>query len=112
MGRERRQGKNMAGASWGVIEWRGRAGRWGCSSVGEHLLCTQGVRGSNPLTSTKAFGDGWRLQFWILLSENDAGAVDLIIPEKYCAGHRGLFAATGWNCRAKGVNPWRLTKGQ
>ena len=24
----------------------------GCSSEGEHLLCTQGARGSNPLTST------------------------------------------------------------
>ena len=26
---------------------------WGLSSVGEHLLCKQGVRGSNPLASTK-----------------------------------------------------------
>lgn len=26
---------------------------WGRSSAGEHLLCTQGVRGSNPLVSTK-----------------------------------------------------------
>ncbi len=25
---------------------------WGRSSAGEHLLCTQGVRGSNPLVST------------------------------------------------------------
>ena len=28
------------------------AGIWGLSSVGEHLLCKQGVRGSNPLAST------------------------------------------------------------
>ena len=26
---------------------------WGRSSVGEHLLCKQGVGGSNPLVSTK-----------------------------------------------------------
>ena len=25
---------------------------WGCSSVGEHLLCTQGVTGSSPVSST------------------------------------------------------------
>ena len=25
---------------------------WGLSSAGEHLLCKQGVRGSNPLAST------------------------------------------------------------
>ena len=26
--------------------------RWGCSSVGEHLLCKQGVTGSSPVSST------------------------------------------------------------
>ena len=26
---------------------------WGLSSVGEHLLCKQGVTGSNPVASTK-----------------------------------------------------------
>ena len=32
----------------------GDAPPWGLSSVGEHLLCKQGVRGSNPLASTTA----------------------------------------------------------
>jgi hypothetical protein len=27
--------------------------KWGCSSAGEHLPCTQGVGGSNPLISTR-----------------------------------------------------------
>ena len=27
---------------------------WGLSSVGEHLLCKQGVTGSNPVASTKS----------------------------------------------------------
>ena len=32
--------------------------RRGCSSVVEHLLCTQGVAGSNPVISTTAFPCG------------------------------------------------------
>jgi hypothetical protein len=31
------------------------AARWGCSSTGEHLACTEGVGGSNPLSSTSVF---------------------------------------------------------
>ncbi len=38
--------KNLASVAYNL-----RA--WGRSSAGEHLLCTQGVRGSNPLVSTK-----------------------------------------------------------
>ena len=34
----------------GVIEWQSTNG--GVAQSGEHLLCKQGVRGSNPLTST------------------------------------------------------------
>ena len=37
----------------GVIEWRSTNG--GVAQSGEHLLCKQGVRGSNPLTSTIPF---------------------------------------------------------
>ncbi len=37
--------KNLASVAYNL-----RA--WGRSSAGEHLLCTQGVRGSNPLVST------------------------------------------------------------
>jgi hypothetical protein len=33
---------------------------WGCSSVGEHLLCKQGVVGSIPSTSTR----GWPSSRW------------------------------------------------
>ena len=32
--------------------------QWGCSSVGEHLLCKQGARGSTPLTSTTSESAG------------------------------------------------------
>ena len=34
-----------------VVEWKSSSG--GVAQSGEHLLCKQGVRGSNPLTSTK-----------------------------------------------------------
>ena len=33
-----------------MIEWKSTNG--GVAQSGEHLLCKQGVRGSNPLTST------------------------------------------------------------
>ena len=36
----------------------------GCSSVVEHLLCTQGVAGSNPVISTRSAGSSGHVEDW------------------------------------------------
>ena len=50
-GRMSRLGGSMEGRpARSLLVHRGSA--WGLSSVGEHLLCKQGVTGSNPVAST------------------------------------------------------------
>ena len=47
---------------------------WGCSSVGERLLCKQEVTGSNPVSSTKDS----KASAWIYLGLRLVDAVDAI----------------------------------
>ena len=44
-------GQGVPHSLWCRVSFESSA--WGHSSAGEHLLCKQGVRGSNPLASTK-----------------------------------------------------------
>ena len=52
---------------------------WGCSSVGERLLCKQEVTGSNPVSSTKT--SAW--DYLGLRCVDDVGAISVIVASKH-----------------------------
>jgi hypothetical protein len=47
------------------------------AQLGEHLLCKQGVRGSNPLTSTKF---PYKLIFWRAVRQGQAFHFTVVLP--------------------------------
>ena len=76
------------------------ATQWGCSSVGEHLVCNQGVAGSIPASSTNkvdlnpapeaSIGRGW-----FAFDSNPGAVCNLSVRRmgRVAPGDRGLRVA-------------------